>query len=919
MNRSAHTNEPRQHCIITRFRVAPALLWCALLLLACLLFETVQAQTVGPNSLLSVNVAGTNSGNNGSGLNSSVPRASISAGGRFVVFQSDATDLVANNTRLGQIYVRDLATNTTTLASVNRTNTNGGNGISINPQISDDGRFVAFESLAPDLVVNDTNGGSDVFVRDLATGTTTLASVNRTGADSARGSQFLPTISFAPVLSANGRVVVFQSYSNEIVANDSNDSADLFARDLSTGTTVAVNVNRAGVPSGNRSSLTSGGSFNFQPVISDDGQIVAFTSYSNDLVANDNVCAGTCNGTNGLADVFARDLFAGTTTLASVNRAGATGGNASSTDPSISANGRIVAFKSFATDLVGNDTTPQSDIYVRDIAGGTTTLVSVNRTNTNGGANNNGGVNSSSPLISPNGRFVAFSSSATDLAANKTSTFGQDVFVRDIVAGTTVLASVNLAGVDSTSGFNLVATASDFSDNGRFLVFESGAPDLVLNDINNTRDVFVRDLFAGSTIAVSVNRTGNASGNGSSSAADISDDGRIVAFNGNSTDLVANDSNGDTDVFARAIFQANQLQFSVSNTSVNESAGTATVTVTRTNGSSGEATVDYETTDGSATQKSDYTFASGTLRFASGETSKTFTVLITDDAYDESNETLTITLRNPSGAGALGSPSITTLTIVDNDTGQPATNPIDDAQFFVRQQYLDFLNREPDAGGLAYWTNQITQCGANVPCIRERRTAVSAAFFVESEFQETGFFVYRFYKAAFGVRPRFADFIRDRSRVVGGSDLEASKQAFAEEFVQRPEFALAYPPTLSSAQFIDALLLTVRQSSGADLSRERSSLISDFNANRSRARILRLIIENQLYVQAEYNRAFVLAQYFGYLRRDPDEAGYQFWLNVLNNRDPNNYRAMVCAFITSKEYQDRFSPITTRTNADCGP
>ena len=147
--------------------------------------------------------------------------------------------------------------------------------------------------------------------------------------------------------------------------------------------------------------------------------------------------------------------------------------------------------------------------------------------------------------------------------------------------------------------------------------------------------------------------------------------------------------------------------------------------------------------------------------------------------------------------------------------------------------------------------------------------------------------------------------------------LNFSKREFAEIWVQRPEFVHKYPDGLSGPKFIDALLLTAQNSCGADLSSLRPTLIDDFNTYGSRARIAYLIAENQTFRAAEYNKAFVLMEYFGYLRRDPDEGGYQFWLDILDNRVPNNYRSMVCAFLTSAEYQQRFSAVRTRTDNVC--
>ena len=281
------------------------------------------------------------------------------------------------------------------------------------------------------------------------------------------------------------------------------------------------------------------------------------------------------------------------------------------------------------------------------------------------------------------------------------------------------------------------------------------------------------------------------------------------------------------------------------------------------------------------------------------------------------------------GGCGLGSPLSAEL----YDSGSSSTiNPIDDAQFFVRQHYLDFLNREPDAGGLAYWTNRITECGSDARCIHERRIGVSAAFFVEQEFQDTGYYVYRFYKASFGRQPNYAEFTADRAKVIGGSNLEANKQAFADEWVQRQSFRDAYPITMSNTEVVNKLF----DSAGLTASlydAQRQQEILAMNAGRSRALVLRDVIEipdfknipdpndprySELKQISQYNPAFVLMQYFGYLRRNVDQDGYDFWLDVVNNREPNNYRGMVCAFITSTEYQLRFGSAVTRSNADCG-
>ncbi len=247
-------------------------------------------------------------------------------------------------------------------------------------------------------------------------------------------------------------------------------------------------------------------------------------------------------------------------------------------------------------------------------------------------------------------------------------------------------------------------------------------------------------------------------------------------------------------------------------------------------------------------------------------------------------------------------------------------NPIEHAQTFVRQHYLDFLNREPDPGGLAYWTGNITECGNNVLCVIARRTGVSASFFIEQEFQNTGSFVYRLYKAGLGRPPEYTEFVPDRSQL-DVLNLEPSKQAFALSFVQRNAFAQKYAANTTAESFVDALLATIQQSSYVNLGSQRAALIGKYGTgsslNQSRAFVLRDAVDSVAFTTAEYNPSFVLMQYFGYLGRNPDQGGYDFWLNVLNNREPNNYRGMVCSFITSREYQERFGLRLSRSNSDC--
>jgi len=266
-------------------------------------------------------------------------------------------------------------------------------------------------------------------------------------------------------------------------------------------------------------------------------------------------------------------------------------------------------------------------------------------------------------------------------------------------------------------------------------------------------------------------------------------------------------------------------------------------------------------------------------------------------------------------------------------------NPIDNARLFVYQHYLDFLTREPDQEGWDYWTAQITDCGNDSRCIHERRIGVSGAFFVELEFQKTGYVVYRLHRAAFGevvtacssgfdeegnpCEPRsrtniaHSQFVTDRAQVVGGPALPQSTISFANDFVQRPEFKEAYPEGMSAADFVNRLFDTAGLTGSANASLRQAAIDALMNGSKTRAQILLDLIEINDFKTQEYNAAFVLMQYFGYLRRDPDEAGYYFWLDVLNNREPNNFRGMICAFLTSSEYQLRFGSNVTRSNLDC--
>ena len=381
------------------------------------------------------------------------------------------------------------------------------------------------------------------------------------------------------------------------------------------------------------------------------------------------------------------------------------------------------------------------------------------------------------------------------------------------------------------------------------------------------------------------------------------------------------------------------VQFGAASQTVAENAGRVDVTVTRTGSALAPTSVNYATTDGSATQKSDYTLALGTLDFAAGELSKTVTIFITNDAHDEVDETFTLTLSDPSTGLLVGSPSAATITITDDDTGT-AANPIDDPEFFVRMQYRDFLNRDPDAPGLAFWMAKLAELSAPCDalsgsarqgCLTTARARVSESFFLSIEFQQTGFLVYRFYQASFPASaerprglPRYLEFMRDTQRiqrnvVVGAPGWEAllaaNQQAFALEFVQRPEFVAQHPTSQTPAQFVDALYA---EAGVTPAPAERQAAIDEFGGAATsadaaaRARALRRVADNEAFVQQEFNPAFVLMEYFGYLRRNPNDppdsdfSGYDFWLNKLNSFSSFQQAQMVEAFISSAEYRQRF-------------
>jgi len=391
-------------------------------------------------------------GNDGSGV------PSISADGRYVAFQSTASNLVAHDINpASDVFVRDRQNGTTELVSV----TSAGAqvpGSSSNPRISADGRFVVLQSsgsLAPGGL------GGQVYVHDRQTGQTELVSVDSSGVS---GNDW----SVVGGISADGRYIAFESNATNLVAGDTNAAEDAFVHDRQTGLTERVSVSSGGAQANN---------FSYGGTVSDDGRYVSFSSWGSNLVAGD---------TNAGPDVFVRDRQSGITECVSVDPNGVPG-NLWSGAGSISADGRYVIFSSVASNLViENSQFNWYDVFVRDRQNGTTELVSVNSDEEQGNLHSYGGGS-----ISADGRFVVFISGAGNLVANDGTVY-DNLFVRDRQLGLTDMLDVDSNGVQG----NFHAGTRSMSADGRYIAFESGSDNLVPGDANDRGDVFVRDYSA---------------------------------------------------------------------------------------------------------------------------------------------------------------------------------------------------------------------------------------------------------------------------------------------------------------------------------------------------------------------------------------------------------------------------------------
>jgi CSLREA domain-containing protein len=384
------------------------------------------------------------------------------------------------------------------------------------------------------------------------------------------------------------------------------------------------------------------------------------------------------------------------------------------------------------------------------------------------------------------------------------------------------------------------------------------------------------------------------------------------------------------------------VQFGSATSQVGEGCVQTQVTVTRTGPLDGATVVTYETVvvsdvsaGGFATQRGDFTYAVGSVVFGPGEDTKSVPLLISEDAYAEGTEEVLVFLGSATG-GKIGAPNPVHVQIVDNDISDGATNPIDGDDTFVCQHYHDFLSRQADDGGQSFWSSQLAACGADAQCRAARRVGVSAAFFLSIEFQQTGYYVIRTNKVAFGDQPgtpRYLAFLAatqeiGRGVVVGQGDwqtqLENNKQRYAEEISTRGDFSVAHAGQ-GGAGYVNSLFANAGVT---PTQAERDAAIAALGdgGDAGRARALRSVVESGSVYNKLYNEGFVLSQYFGYLRRNPDNApdtdfsGYNFWLSKLNQftqpgedvRDDSVALArvtraeMVRAFLLSAEYRGRF-------------
>ncbi len=537
-------------------------------------------RTNGTTTLISVNLAGTGGGNG-----DSLP-VDISTNGQFVLFESSATNLVAGDTNnVSDIFMRDLVHGTTTLVSVS-TNGGFGNGVSRSSTMTPDGRYVAFVSSASNLVLGDTNGIPDVFIRDLQGGTTTIASMGATG--------LYYTSSELPDITPDGHYVAFYSTATNLIPGVQT-TGEIYVRDLFGGITTMAS---AGAHAIAQSVIGTTNTISYNHTISGDGQFVAYEASSSasplaegiilryslvtgltdivntnatglpasgnelnhrclDLTPDGRFIAFVANASANSA-IYVWDAQSAGTTLVSANTNNALPGNGNCDWPVIDPTGRFVAFLSSGTNLTTNIWSGGFHLYLRDMQAATTTLI-------DSGTNGIGSLSDPTfPRMSTNGMLVAFESYDGTLVANDNN-HAFDVFVSNLANNTMELTSVHLPALPflTPDGPSTLTTLS-VSTNARYVAFFSEADNLVASDTNGLRDVFVRDLLLGTNILVSVDTNGILPGTGLSTGAAISANGRYVAFTSSASNLVTlADTNKAQDVFVRDLQLASTTLVSV--------------------------------------------------------------------------------------------------------------------------------------------------------------------------------------------------------------------------------------------------------------------------------------------------------------------------------------------------------------------
>jgi len=443
-----------------------------------------------------------------------------------------------NDTTLARSVMSGIdATTASVTSALNMISQNGGNGnatdislvsitadgtiansSSLASSISSDGRYITFESYATNLINGDTNAKEDIFLKDTQTGTVSLISSSSSGTIG-------NDASVSPVISADGRYVVFESYSSNLISG-SGGISDIFLKDTQTGITTLISQSIYGYGGNDDSYNTS---------ISSDGRYVVFRSDASNLVNGD---------TNGYGDIFLRDAQTGITSLVSSSSSSEIG-NRASWYPDISADGNFVVFESASSNIVAGDV-PQifdgielwfSDIFLKNTLTGAATLIS---SNSSGEFGNSDSFNAS---ISSDGRYVVFDSTATNLVSGDTNS-QSDIFLKDTQTGITTLISCTATGAQGNNG----SYSPSISADGRFVVFYTSASNFVSGDTNENVDVFLKDTQTGALELISKSSSGEI-GNNRSMYPEISSDGSYITFSGEASNLVNNDTNGSFDVF----------------------------------------------------------------------------------------------------------------------------------------------------------------------------------------------------------------------------------------------------------------------------------------------------------------------------------------------------------------------------------